>query len=620
VANTAATRPRVSLRPRLDASGNTVGAWVVVVAEEDKGLGRYGFKTDDATVACDPDVDADCVVADDGKNIWYYSFEMGKPATSADTSATGLVANLVSQGNLVNQPEVDWRTGKTFPAMSTADMWDFGAYNFEIYRTEIARRGSLMVQPTSNLGGSKLAAMLLFKQGLLNEGGPADIMARRVVATGTSANPYDFSNLVCADTKYADGSNPYYPKGVCMDAAINLSGVTPKTCVASGDLSDGTCPTLGTDGIASQDPADQQIFDKMTTWIQCPGSPECDAAGALGSNLDDQSWHNPLDVAKGHRGYLWGDMAVVMYAWSPNWKLNAKGSDRYELYIRRSFDGGKTWTTTPESWGGKGTTTCETMRDGDTASDQSDVCTSYAAGAPEQARNVSQLKSAEGTGTNKFTILDPRYAPDPPTMPTIEGTGTDANSDVFNPSRFFVVYETGDNTTVTEGEAEALDLFYGRAVNFGDHYQVGSEEATLLGSSAWNNEFARLTTGTSVEAEEASLAMTPAGDTLYAVWAQVSAGTHSAEYARVWYTDANSVPTVPDGPAGDDPVMGDGGTVAPPTDGGDSGDTDDDGDGGGLFGCSMSNGKVGFDPMLPGILLLALGSLALRRRVSRSRR
>jgi hypothetical protein len=634
--NTAAVRPRVALRPKLDDAGTTIGAWVVVVNEEDKGLGNFAvLTTDPATIAdCDPDASQtdECVKFDDGKNIWYHSFDMGKPNTSADTSPTSLVKNLVGQGNMVNQPEVDWQTGQTLPAMSTANLWNFSSGNFDIYRTEIARRGSLMVQSPLNVdkGNSKLMAMLLFKQGLVNQGGPADIMARRIINAGMSVNPYDFSNLVCGDTKYTDGSNPYYPKGVCMEPAINMSGTTPQTCAVSSESTgaDGTCPTVDSNGVASEDPNDEALFDKMTTWFQCPGSPLCgttDLSKAMGSNLDDQSWHNPLDVAKGHRGYLWGDMAVVMYAWSPNWKLNAKGKDRYELYIRRSFDGGRTWTTTPEGWGGKGTTTFETMRDGETSADQSMVETVYAAGAPEQARNVSQLKSKEAdTATNKYTILDPRYAPDPPTMPTITGDGTDPDSDVFNPSRFMIVFEAGDNQSVatTGGEAEPLDLWYGRGVNFGDHYQVTSAESTLLASSGWNNEFARLTTGSGVAAEEASLAMTPAGDTLYSVWAQeATVSGHTAEFARVWYTDGSTVPTtVPTDPT-DEPVMGNGGgSGGTGGNGGGNGNGNGGGKGGGTGGgggCTTATGQHPVDPVLPLIALSGLIGLGLRLRRAR---
>jgi len=614
VANTAATRARIGLLPRVDEMGNTVGGWVVILAEESKGLGRFFFTTGDDTRGAratdkepfyfrvgETDVkeatpctegDPDCEVADEGKNVWYFSFEMGSPQTSADLSDTGLVKNLVNQGNLLNQPEIDWRTGDFYPPMNTVDMWNFIGdtsatdYNYEIYRTEIARRGSLLVQPLVNVSdGSKLVAMPLFKQGLLQQGGPADIMARRIVNAGTSPNPYDFTNVVCEQTLFSDGSNPFYPEGICMSPAVNVSGTTPKTCATGGggdnDTSDGVCPTIDESGIASDDPTDQLGFDKVEFWVQCPGSPECGTfaeSTALGSNLDDQSWFNPLDVAKGHRGYLWRDMAVVMYAWSPNWKRNTGGSDRYELYIRRSFDGGRNWTTTPPTWGGAGTATCEFMRDGEIANDATQVCTAYAAGGPEQARNVSQLQNADADPTFKLTILDPRYAPDPPTMPTIDdGVNFDPDSDQFNPTRFFVVYETGDNTTVADGEAEALDLFYGRAVRFGDHYQVWAPEDNMEGfclpgltsAGIFCNEFDRLTVGSDVSAEEASLAMSPSGDTLYSAWAQFTTAPipgeplSDARYARTWYTDTYPEWTAPDAPEVDEPVIGDGDTFVP---------------------------------------------------------
>jgi len=610
VANTAATRPRLALQPRLNEAGETVGAWVVVVAEESKGMGRFFFlaEGEQSPRGTEPELepfffrvgesdvinatpceegDPDCEVADQGKNVWYFSFEMGSPATSADQSETGLVRNLLSQGNLLNQPEMDWRTGDLYAPLDTAEMWNFISdtdgtdYNFDIYRTEIARRGSLLVQPLFNVSdGSKLVAMPLFKQGLLQQGGPADIMARRIVNAGASANPYDFDNMVCEQTLFSDGSNPYYPKGICMSPAVNLSGSTPRTCASGGggdnDTSDGICPSIDGDGVASDDPTDQVAFDKLEFWVQCPGSPDCGSfpeSTALGSNLDDQSWYNPLDVAKGHRGYLWRDMAVVMYAWSPNWKRNSVGSDRYELYIRRSFDGGRTWTTTPATWGGDGTTTCEFMRDGEIANDATQICTHYGAGTAEQARNVSQLQNADNQATFKLTILDPRYAPDPPTMATLDGgVFHDHDSDDFNPTRFFVVYETGDNETTAEGEAEALELFYGRAVGFGDHYQVWAEEAAMeteclpgpTPAGVFCNEFERLTTGSDVSAEEASLVMSPAGDTLYSAWAQFTTAPipgeplSDARYGRIWYSDPYPAWTAPDAPPVDDPVIGDG--------------------------------------------------------------
>ena len=90
---------------------------------------------------------------------------------------------------------------------------------------------------------------------------------------------------------------------------------------------------------------------------------------------------------------------------------------------------------------------------------------------------------------NKVTVLDPRYSPTGGTklIPTIRTDWLTDNGFMFSvdelpydddevrdPSKFFMVYETGDNTTVAEGEAVPLDLYYSRATDYGDVLGVGS--------------------------------------------------------------------------------------------------------------------------------------------------
>jgi hypothetical protein len=326
------------------------------------------------------------------------------------------------------------------------------------------------------------------------------------------------------------------------------------------------------------DPENNQLLDKLLKWYECPGSigdlsglqPACYQEGSISqllqANLDDRSWYNPMDISKAHRGFLDGDFVSMIYAWSPNWKLNAVGRDRYELYTRRSFDGGISWTTTPGSFSasngqgytGMGTTTCETWRDGTTSTTDSHVCTKYAAGAPEQSRNVSQHKSM------KVTTLDPRYTP------TIAGMAEAGNlewglfepidpTDIRDPSRYFIVYETGDNTTVAVGEAEPLNLDYGRAIMFGDHFQVWAEEDKLgecypndahdttdvdwAVGTGFCNEFDTLEGFPLSLSEEASITSSAYGDFLYGVWGQFNVDEFGefvdgdTMFRRVWYLD-----------------------------------------------------------------------------------
>ena len=636
-ANTALTRPRTSLQGYTNSADNK-SAWVIMAAEESKGLGKYFFRADsdgdgfaepcdEITSVTDPTCTEEI-----GKNQWYFSFDMGTPDTSAGIdNPNSLLNNLVNQGNMLNQAEVYWETGEFLGKMSGLDMQDYGIYNYNVVNTEIARRASLLVQGISKASASAsgLVAMPSWKQGVMRQGGPADTMLRRIVMPNDfdSAvdNPYVFANMVCENWLIEAGTNPYYPGGVCADSAINLSGVVPDTCLDDETKGETPCPTVdfttSTYGISDTIPILQGYIQsegnqtRVLTWHQCP-SDGAQVAGDITAvtcdtdqreddfvNLRDQSWYNPLDVSKGHRGFLDGDFIMFLYGWSPNWRLNAKGHDRYELYVRRSFDGGLTWGTTPGSflasdgvsYSGDGTVTCESYRSPDTGEGnplEPKVCYDFEAGAAEHARNVTQHKSM------KITTLDPRYANtgsprgvgisetctdglffDPAIIADIftcddtsETVGADLDTDLRNPSRYFMVFETGDNKTVEVGEAEPLDLFYSRAESFGDDYVVWTETDTGYDGddltdvcypsvnygevmltvdprigSGFCNEFDRLNTGGDSHSSEASLAGNSDGSKMYAVTAQwvfeddedyeSEISESDATARRVWWID-----------------------------------------------------------------------------------
>jgi len=506
---TASTRVRWALKPYTQPDG-TVSAWVILAEEKMKAMGT--------------ELDDEEEPIDIGKNVWYHTFDMFNP-------------EIVQQGLMLNSPAIDPETDDFFPVF--VDEWEN-----EYYETEIVRRFNLMVQGISTTVDStqQTSAILIYKEGILNQGGPADIFIRRVVLTDTfdSAvdNPFAYENVVCdtfdedgtgedGDWLYTDGSNPNYVRGLCMVQGMNVSGTTIVEC------DDGTSGETCAAGFPWDADEDESGYPKVTEWVQ------------TAENYDDPSWVNPYDVSKGHRGFIDGDFVMLMYATAPNWKANTTGNEAYNLYIRRSFDGGQTWTTMPASythvdgttWSGEGAESCEWYGWG--GQEEEEVCTLYDPGAFEQARNVSLL-----TGS-RMTVLDPRYSPTGGMLKTdyssllcyddVDGEWTNCDYDdapypeeVRDPSSHFVTYEVGDNTVVdVETAAVPMDMYYSRAFNFGDAWDV-LEFTTSSGQLVERWDW--LENGNEIS-EEASIYGNTNGSKLYAVWNQ------ELEIAPDIYTD-----------------------------------------------------------------------------------
>ncbi len=545
--NTASTRARLGLNGysslgdyRVDPAAYPIdSAWFTVSYEENKGLGDEGE---------DEVVPEDLIEkVDMGKNVWYHTFDMFNP-------------ELVSQGLMLNQPAVypeDFSNPEGFLTQEASLGYNFYTIDPDpiyedqanldttLYQTEISRRPSKITQDWYDAGASGTVAFQLWKQGIIRRGGPADIMGRRFVIPdefdATTDNPYDYNNMVCNTWAYTDGLNPRYVKGFCADPAINLSGNTILTSENCGDATSCLDVYPFNDYYDDLDMTDQTDgVSKIYTWEMVgPGYGETITDTTL-TNLDDLSWENPYDMAKGHRGFLAGDMLMVMYGWTPNWNDLQNGHSIVNLYVRRSFDGGQTWSTTPGSfthtngitYSGDGTTTCEWMGP---ISEQYPECVDYGAGDFEQARNVSQL------GGSQVTVLDPRYSP---TTRSITEASVSSESlptgftaplypdDTRDPSRFFMVYETGETSAYDAGEATPLDLFYSRAIEWGDEYLVWQDEATAdclpaadtedeFDLSGFCNEFDALEGSQFDESGEASVTTNPGGTFFYTTWNQI---------------------------------------------------------------------------------------------------
>jgi hypothetical protein len=408
--------------------------------------------------------------------------------------------------------------------------------------------------------------MLIYKQGILFQGGPADIFTRRIVLPETCDpvnpvegcfdpavdNPFAYENVECVsqdddgvvtafDRLYPDGVNPNYVLGLCPVDGMNVSGTTLMRCSdgSSGETCADLFPYNSTYEEWFSDDSTIQI-PKILQWSQTV------------DNLNDATWENPYDVSKGHRGFIDGDFIMMMYATAANWKANTTGNEAYQLYIRRSFNGGLTWTTMPDSFAhingityvGAGTETCEWY--GGYGEDDYSVCTTYGAGEFEPGRNVSQL-----AGT-KITVLDPRYSPTGGMLKKdytkllcyeeTDGVGDWTDSceyteapypeDIRDPSAFFATFETGDNTVVTEETATVpLDMYYSRASNFGDDWDE-QDICTVDPLESWYPSSSIVCEDGEVElrwdwlengddlATEASVYGNSNGDRFYAVWNQ----------------------------------------------------------------------------------------------------
>ncbi len=529
------SRTRLMLEGYAKADG-TKSAWVVLAYEETKGLGAGH---------------SDIVPLDIGKDVMYHSFDMFEP-------------ELVAPGTMLNLPETDPLSDPENPTLLPLIVNDAGEYQ---YQTTIGRRPSLVVQPGAKIAEAvamgdtygMTSAILLYKDGPIRQGGPSDIFMRRIVLPSgfdsTVDNPYDPKYLTCdlADTAIV-GTSPHaypasaYPNGVCLRGSVNVSGTTPLTFESLDNtdspempadhppFSDQDCSACHGIGYDPGEPT-HGITERVLTWEQ------------TAEDLGDESWENEYEVAKGHRGFIDGDFVMVMYAYSPNWLATSHGHEPYNLFIRRSFDGGVTFTTTPASLGGDGTTYDQVFGVGDRSWTETRT---LGAGEFEPARNVSQIT------TNKETVLDPRYSPtNIGTQSSVERillpdgtfqtvTGGLYPDDLRDPSKFFAVFETGDATTVEEGgEADPLDLFASRATEYGDTWDT--VDAFAQGRGEWEERWDWLENKKDVLSGEASIAASPSGAYLWAVWNQwmETDDGHVYEsdpmFRRLWWDDTATI-------------------------------------------------------------------------------
>jgi len=569
---TGASRPRINIQPYCIGNDNPEtwaasctsfsqwGAWAAIAYEESKGKGDL--------------VNEHGVTLETGKNQRFHTFEFTQPEpikqglllnaparrypgfvlepSVYDSTIPGVVPDTVNPGQPVYDDHIVYR-----PQIFGNSIW-----NAPFFDTEIARRASITsngVRAAYN-STSKTSLLTIFKQGLVNQGGPADIMFRRFALKPGFLPGHDnpFETMVCNRWATSDElgvvnnpllipevnglPNPNYLDGLCLESAYNVSATTPTTCDGNAT----TDPTGVACGYGVTNPNIYKpgaVVKRVFTWSQTQGA---DSTASV-DNRDDESWTNPWDVAKGHRGIIDGDFVMLQFAWAPNEYANAVGRDAYNLYARRSFDGGQSWTTTPDAapWNSvagvvaDGASNCETFRvpvDGDTGvpgvTTALPVCTNYAAGVLEPARDLS-LITAKVASTFNYplrTVLDPRYSPTGGLLKhsssafKLSGVSlvsqapyASPGGDIRDPSKFFIAFDDGDNRTVAGGaEAEPINMYYSQAYNWGDEY---TGLPVTFSNGATINRF-QLLNYTGTNASESSITGNPDGTFMYSIWNQ----------------------------------------------------------------------------------------------------
>ncbi len=518
--NTSATRANLFLQTYTKPDG-TKSAWAIMAYEETKGLGSGPPETTGEGSGSEDGSGYDPyeVFPDNGKNAIYHSFDFQNP-------------DLVSAGTILNLPETNelgdqWVTvpkylGSTVNEDGTYTPIDNPAYNDgdpylydwkgeKQLAYENARRPRFILQSKSSAFGgltgyddngnpifkkgenSGTVLLVLYKEGEEGAGRPSDIMMRRCVVKDESGEIM--------------GGNPWNPKNFVpqsdTDPRItvqNVSTVMPGLTWTNPERDE----NAKGDGI------------KVCDWTQ---PEEC---------LAWKSGENPYEDARAHRGAIRGDFVIMGYSYTPNWAASRNAHDKYDFYVRRSFNGGETWTTDPTTdddevithvdyfINPEGVSGSEVDDEGNDVTEATKHYTSKTeydgGGVYEKARNVSLLKN------NKVSVIEPRIVAVPGTIKK-SGAWTGIAEDKQNPNCFYLAY--GTSTNLKDVEKAPEDLFMSFSMDRGNSFL----EDTWIVNPDSDGNFAgetvtswfRLAKG-DPEQGEVQIRMTPNAERFYSVW------------------------------------------------------------------------------------------------------
>jgi len=507
--DTGASRPNIFMQAYVSGfkpDGTEIkSAWAIVTYEETKGAGSGPPDPED-------DVHSDDYSPEEGKNVIYHSFDFKNP-------------DYVNAGNIVNPPEYE-STLETdaFGNEISVPVLDANGdpvpkYLVDEFGDQIldwkgrpqlayenARRGRLVLQGPGAIKSTRTIMAMVYKMGERGHGRPSDIfMSRWVVPTTDDPmvdNPYRFEN--------AQGDRVYDPlseQEYWVRGPKNMSSVTPTV----------TTPSMG-------DPESDDPYGavKVVEWKQGQG------------NFEDLSFKNRFDDSRAHRGQLRGDFMVIGFSYCPNWAASRNGNDNYDFYVRRSFDGGQTFTTDPVGDGVTHSYVWTYPSGTESAGTKVEEVNTYAAGEFESMRNLSKIKN------NKSTVIEPRIVAVPGTI-KVNGAWTKVPEDKQNQNVYYVAWGTATNPkkdpiTKEQDASVPEDLYYSFSRNKGEGYY---EKTWVVNPDSDGNNAGETVTGWDwlargeAQSGEVQLRCTPDGSRMYASWLEEGPDGSDVMFRRI---------------------------------------------------------------------------------------
>ncbi len=250
------------------------------------------------------------------------------------------------------------------------------------------------------------------------------------------------------------------------------------------------------------------------------------------ANLADTSGRTPYSDALAHRGALDYGELIIAYSWTPNWGRNA--NDKYDLYVRRSFDGGQSWTTDPydpESIEHNVVFRVPVVDEvNQTVTwEEEIVTTEYGSGASEPPRNVSNLRN------NRISVLEPRLVKTPGSIKTngIVPVPRGPTAPRRLPGRLRLEFNQNQAPNDVVYPKMPMDIYYGRTMDKGQRFETVI--VTPQGGSGQPEEGWNLLAKDQPEQGAAQLRQTPDGSRMYAIWLEESDQGSDIMFRRVDY-------------------------------------------------------------------------------------